>query len=150
MLKPTAIVRVDDVDQEIESLGDGSVSIPINATNKLAHLFPLPKPNTTQKFKQCPMFHKLLTDVLMLDKLHITRLEVIGFVTPAIIANRSGITPRDMAHAHASLGAEHLFTPEFEGSNARSLTFAQGQVMEGGFHLAKAKKPKLSWKKLSQ
>ena len=86
----------------------------------------------------------------MLDELHITRLEVIGFVTPAIIVNRFGMTTRDPAHAHSSLGAEHLFTPEFEGSNARLLTFAWDQVLEGSFHLAQAKKPKLSWRSLKK
>ena len=49
--KPTVIVTVDDVDQEIESLGDGSVSMPGNATNKLASPFPSPKPNATQKIQ---------------------------------------------------------------------------------------------------
>ena len=48
---------------------------------------------------------------------------MIGFVTPAIIVNRFGMTTRDPAHAHALLGAEHLSTPEFDADNARPMTF---------------------------
>ena len=70
------------------------------------------------------MFHKLLKDILMLEEFHITRLEVVGFVTPAIIVNRFGMTTRDLAHTCASLGTECLCTPEFEASNARLTVFA--------------------------
>ena len=123
MSKPPSNVRADIVDQEVESLGDGSVSLPGNTTSEPASLFPLPEPNATQTLNQHPMFHKLLKEILMLDELCITTLEVIGFVTQAIIVNRFGIATRDPAHAHASLGAEHLFTPEFEAGNARLMVF---------------------------
>ena len=150
MSKPTAMVRVDGEDQEIESLGEGSMSLPGHATSELASLFPSPKPNATRTLNQHPMFHKLLKDILMSEEFHITRLEVVGFVTPAIIVNRFGMTTRDLAHTCALLGADHLCAPEFEAGNARLMVFAQSQLFNGKFSLHKVKKPKLSWKSMKK
>ena len=63
MSKPAAIVRVGGEDQEIESLGEGSMSLPSHATSELASLFPSPEPNATRTLNQHPMFHKLLKDI---------------------------------------------------------------------------------------
>ena len=150
MSQPPSNVKVSDQAQEVESSGDSSTSQPSNATTKLASLFPTPKPSKKQKLADCPMFLQLLNDVLMLDELFITRMEAVGFVTPAIIVNRFGLTNRDIAHSHALSGAHHLHTTEFEGSSARLILFARGQLTNGKVSLKKVKKPHITWKSIKK
>ena len=102
---PVDQVNVGEVG-DVESLAEQtymSSKAPTNWYEMLDNMFPI---DTTRfgSFAKDSKIFTLLSETLKLDVTFITQMEAVGYVTPAIIVNRFGLSAKAIAESFALMG----------------------------------------------
>ena len=98
---------IDNISQINDNESYASSAMPSRRTERLAALFP-PTQVRFEPFEKDSKVLMLLSQTLQLDASFITRLESVGYVTPARLVNRFGLSTRSIAESFAVMGPSHV------------------------------------------
>ena len=135
---------IDNISQINDNESYASSAMHSRRTERLAALFP-PTQVRFEPFEKDSKVLMLLSQTLQLDASFITRLESVGYVTPARLVNRFGLSTRSIAESFVVMGPSHVLDAQMHPSTTSLVMFARYHTCKNEMNLPSSKK---SWNKV--